>query len=143
MPARHNRGNGGIAAIGLFDGGEGWRFEAIDRVTGASRWIVDSPAVDLGFGAWSMDGIRFAATTQPEDATKRQAVIVDVASGALVNVPIPPDPGIQGFDADGALVLRERLTDAMQQTLGWRFLRVHPATSQIDRLSAPPANRPN
>ncbi|HTG41547.1 MAG TPA: hypothetical protein VK697_08025 [Methylomirabilota bacterium] len=133
----------GRVAIAHFDGSDGSRLEAIDTVTGASRWIVDSPAVDLGFGAWSADGTRFAATTQPEDATKRQAVIVDVASGALINIPIPPDPGIQGFDADGALVLRERLTDAMQQTRGWRFLRVDPATSKIEQLSVPPAIGPS
>jgi hypothetical protein len=133
----------GRLAIAHFDDSDGSRLEAIDTVTGASRWVVDVPAVDLGFGAWSPDGARFAATTQPEDATKRQAVIVDVASGAITNVPIPPDPGIQGFDADGALVLRERMTDAMQQTLGWRFLRIDPATAKIEQLSVPPAIGPS
>jgi hypothetical protein len=133
----------GRVAIAHFDGSDGSRLEAIDTATGASLWVVDAPAVDLGFGAWSSDGARFAATTQPEDATKRQAVIVDVASGAIMNVPIPPDPGIQGFDADGALVLRERLTDAKQQTLGWRFLRIDPATARIEQLSVPPAIGPS
>jgi hypothetical protein len=133
----------GHVAIARFDGSDGSRLEAIDTVTGASRWVVDAPAVDLGFGAWSPDGARFAATTQPEDATKRQAVIVDVATGTVVNVTIPPAPGIQGFDADGALVLRERLTDAKQQTLGWRFLRIDPATAQIEQLSVPPAIGPS
>ena len=133
----------GRVAIAQFDGSDGSRLEAIDTVTGASRWVVDAPAVDVGFGVWSTDGARFAATTQPEDATKRQAVVVDVASGAILNVPIPPDPGIQGFDADGALVLRERLTDAKQQTLGWRFLRIDPATARIEQLSVPPAIGPS
>jgi hypothetical protein len=133
----------GRVAIAHFDGTDRSRLEAIDTATGASRWVVDAPAIDLGFGVWSTDGARFAATTQPEDATKRQAVIVDVASGAIMNVPIPPDPGIQGFDADGALVLRERLTDAEQQTLGWRFLRIDPATARIEQLSVPPAIGPS
>ena len=133
----------GRVAIARFDGTSGSKLEAVDTVTGASRGVVDAPAVDVGFGAWSADGARFAATTQPEDATKRQAVVVDVASGSHAEVPIPPDPGIQGFDADGALVLRERLTDAKQQTLGWRFLRVDPATSTIEQLAVPPAIGPS
>src|SRR3989442_1775955 len=40
----------GRVAIAQFDGSDGSRLEAIDTATGASHWVVDAPAVDLGIG---------------------------------------------------------------------------------------------
>jgi hypothetical protein len=133
----------GKVAIGRFDDSDGPRLEAVDVVTGASRWIVDAPAVDLDLAVWSADGSRFAATVDGEDESKRQAVIVDVASGTVSQVPIPPDPIPQGFDDDGGLVLRQRLLDAQGQGLGWRFLRIDPATRAIEQMPIPPALGPH
>jgi hypothetical protein len=132
----------GRLAIAQFDENGGSHLEAVDTVTGASRWDVDAPVVDLGLGVWSSDGSRFAATTEPEEDTLREAVIVDVANGTVQRVSIPPDPDLQGFDSDGALVMRERLTDVLGQTLGWRFLRIDPATTTIEQLPVPPAIGP-
>ena len=133
---------GGLA-IAQFDEKGASRLEAVETASGKSRWIVDAPAVNIGLGVWSTDGDHFAAATEPEDAANREAVIVETATGTVVSVSIPDDATLQGFDADGALVLRQRLTDGQGTPLGWRFLRIDPATARIEQLPIPPAIGPS
>jgi hypothetical protein len=132
---------GGVA-IAQFNGSGASRLEAVDTATGTSRWVVDAPVVNLGLGVWSTEGDRFAGATEPEDAADREAVIVDAANGTVVRVSIPLDVVLQGFDGDGGLVLRQRLT-ADGNSLGWRFLRIDPANAKIEQLPIPPAIGPS
>jgi hypothetical protein len=123
-------------------GGDGTRLEGVVVGTGATIWGVDVPPAGVVEGVWSTDGRRFATTTAPDDRAAREVLVVDATNGAFARTTIPEGAVLQGFDPNGALVLRQRWPTLDGSNVGWQFLRIDSPTGEIERLAGPPVVGP-
>jgi hypothetical protein len=119
-------------------GGDGTRLEGVTVGTGAAIWAVEVPSAGVFEGVWSTDGRRFATTTAPDDPASREVLVVDATNGAVARTTIPESAALQGFDPNGALVLRQRWPTVDGGNVGWQFLRIDPPTGEIERLAGLP-----
>jgi hypothetical protein len=132
----------GTTGIAVLPGVDDQRLDAVSIATGAALWSARTPIAAVDQAAWADDGRHLGLATIGGDVTGSEAVVIDVASGAVVRVAIPDDAILQGFDRDGALVLRQRVVSPEGVNVGWRFLRVDPATATLERLVAVPVVGP-
>jgi hypothetical protein len=124
----------GTTAVSMVAGVDDQRLEAVSVATGATLWSARTPVAPPDQAAWSADGRRLAIASLGGDATAPEALVVDAASGSVVRVVIPDDAILQGFDVDGALILRQQLPSPEGVNVGWRFLRVDPVTATLQRV---------
>ncbi len=124
----------GTMAIALVPGPDEQQLEAVSIATGAAIWSVRTPAAPVETAVWSSDGRRIALASVGTDNRPREALIVDASTGAFSQGLIPDDAIVQGFDQDGALILRQHVPSPQGVVVSWRFLRVDPATLTIERL---------
>ena len=128
----------GTTAIALIPGNGDQQLEAVSIATGAAQWSARTPIAPVDQAAWAADGRHLALATIGGKATGREALVIDVADGGVVRVAIPDDAILQGFDRDGALILRQHVVSPQGVNVGWRFLRVDPTAATIERLLAVP-----
>ena len=129
----------GTMAIAVVPGpDDDQRLEAISIATGASLWSARTPAAPVDQASWSPDGTRIAIASIGSDKGPREAIVIDAATGAFARAVIPDDAIVQGFGADGGLVLRQHIPSPQGVNVGWRFLRLDPSTGTIERLAALP-----
>ena len=110
------------------------RLEGVPVATGATSWSLDLPPTGVLDGVWSIDGRRFATTTDPDDPDNRELIVVDSSSGLLARTALPDGTVLQGFEPGGALILRQRRLTRDGDVAGWQFLRLDPAVGRIERL---------
>jgi hypothetical protein len=127
----------GSVAVAALARRAGWRLDGVSVVDGSDLWTLEIAGVDLGEAVWSADGHRLALIARPADVGPTQAIVVDVRDGHGVRTIVPEGAVLQGFDGDNALILRERLPE--EQSVGWWFFRIDPATNSVDRTPGPPA----
>jgi hypothetical protein len=124
--------------VAVVPGGPDQELIGITIADGAVAWDVRTPTAPIDGAVWSPDGSHFAATTAGIDDEPRAVLVVEAATDRLVLAPIPEDAVLQGFDAEGGLVIRQRLPAPQATTATWRFLRFDPVTSVVERLIAAP-----
>ncbi|HET7702343.1 MAG TPA: hypothetical protein VFK35_03015 [Candidatus Limnocylindrales bacterium] len=127
----------GTLAVAIVPGIDEQELAAIDIATGQPRWSVRTPVAPLDAAVWSGDGRRFAIATLGSDARRREAIVVDAATGQFRGMEIPEDAILQGFESDGRLIVRRRLATAEAEA-AWQFLRIDPATGDGRPVTAPP-----
>jgi hypothetical protein len=110
------------------------RLEGVPVATGATSWSLDLPPTGVLDGVWSIDGRRFATTTDPDDPADRELIVVDSTSGLVARTALPDGALLQGFEPGGALILRQRRVTLDGDVAGWQFLRLDPAVGRIERL---------
>lgn len=128
----------GTTAIATLAGRDTDRLEAIAIADGSSLWQVDLPDDAVSEPTWSPDGLRIGLLRSPVEGGPTEALVIDARDGHVVRTIVPEDAVPQGFDADHALVLRQPLAGGEPARVGWRFLRIDPATNDVERLAAPP-----
>ena len=132
----------GTIAVALVPGRRTQRLEAISIADGTDLWELEMPSAQLDEAVWSADGRRIAVLSRPDEAGPIEAFVIDARDGHLLRAVVPEGVVIQGFDADDALILRERERPAQAASPTWRFFRVDPATNVVERLIVPPAVGP-
>jgi hypothetical protein len=130
-------------AVALIAGQDRSSLVGVDVSSGAERWHADVATQGLSEAVWSTDGRRLGLMSRPVDAGPTEAIVIDTTSGRLTRTIVSASSGPQGFDADGALVLREQQLDAQGATRGWRFLRIDPATNAVAPLTELPELGPS
>jgi hypothetical protein len=128
----------GRLAIALVPGAIDQELIAVTIADGGTVWQVRTPTAPIDAAVWSAGGDRFAVSTVGGENDAREAIVVEAASGHFVRGPIPEDAVLQGFDRDGALILRQRLPEDQGPTARWRFLRFDPRTAIVEQLIATP-----
>jgi len=128
----------GTVAIAVLPGDDTQHLEAVATADGSELWQLDLPGSSMDEPAWSADGLRLGTIRHPDDGGPTEAIVIDTRNGHLVRTIVPEDAVLQGFDADHALVLRQRLAEGESTTAAWRFLRIDPASNAVERLAAPP-----
>jgi hypothetical protein len=105
---------------------------------GAPLWSIRTPSAPVDQAVWSTDGRRLGLASIGGDSGPRVALTIDAASGRFIRATIPDDAILQGFDRDGALILRQHVPSPQGVNVGWRFLRIDPVTGTLDPLVALP-----
>lgn len=130
---------GGSIAVAVVPLGEDQELEAIAVASGTSLWRIRTPAAPLDDAQWSADGRRLALLTGGAEGVLRALLVVEAGNGTISRARVPDDAILQGFDAAGGAVVRQRLTDpAGDRTTGWRFLRFDPAVGTLDPVAGLP-----
>ena len=111
---------------------------AIALVPGPDDQQLGASSIATGAAVWSTDGTRVALASVGGDGRSREAIVVDASSGRSVQAVIPDDAIVQGFDATGGLILRQRLPSRQGVEVGWQFSRLDPASGATGRLTALP-----
>lgn len=124
----------GTIAIALVPGPDDQQLEALSIASGAVLWSIRTPAAPVETAVWSPDGRRVALSSIGTDNRPREALILNPQTGSFTSGLIPDDAIVQGFDPDGALILRQHDSSPLGVDVSWRFLRVDPGTMAIDRL---------
>ena len=128
----------GRLAIALVPGPVDQELIAVSVADGATLWTVRTPSAPVDATTWSTDGSRVALATSGGENEAREAIVVDAATGQFVRGVIPEDVVLQGFDRDGGLILRQRVPAPQAATAAWRFLRLDPLATSVERLIAAP-----
>jgi hypothetical protein len=128
----------GTMAIALVPAGGDQRLEAIAIADGTDLWQLTIPNAQLDEAVWSADGRRIAMLSRPDDAGPVEAFVIDARDGHLLRAIVPDDAVIQAFDADDALILRQRIDPVRAAAPSWTFFRIDPATNVVERLVVPP-----
>lgn len=126
----------GTLAVAIVPGLDEQELAALDIATGQPRWSVRTPVAPLDQAVWSADGRRFALATLGSDVRRREAIVVDAATGQFRGTEIPEDAILQGFDPGGGLIVRRRLPTAETEA-AWQFLRIDPTTGISRPVGAP------
>lgn len=127
----------GSVAVSILPGLDDQELAALEIASGHPLWTIRTPVAPLDEAVWSADGRRLALATLGSDARRREAIVVDVASGAFRGTAIPEDSRIQGFDPGAGLIVRRRLPTAGTDA-AWEFLRIDPTTGLSRPVPAPP-----
>ena len=127
----------GTVAIAIVPGIDEQELAALDIATGQPRWSVRMPVAPLDQAIWSADGRRLALATLGSDVRRREAIVIDAATGQFRGTEIAEDAILQGFEAGGGLIVRRRLPTPETQA-AWQFLRIDPATGTSRPVGAPP-----
>jgi len=128
----------GTTAIAMIPDSDDQELQAVSIATGAPIWSIRTPTASIEQAAWSGDGRRVALATIGAESGPREALVIDATDGRFVRVTIPEDAAVQGFDGDGALILRQHVGVPEDASLAWRFLRVDPTAATIERLAGVP-----
>ena len=132
----------GLMAVALVPGRGSQRLQAIAIADGAELWQLDVPIAQLDEAAWSADGRRIGVLSRPVEAGPVEAFVLDARNGHLVRTIVPEGAVIQAFDAEDALVLRQRVDEPGANAPSWRFFRIDPATNVVEQLGTPPVVGP-
>lgn len=128
----------GTLAIAAIPAADDQAIEAISVADGAPLWSIRTPPAALDNVAWTADGSRLAITSVGTDTAPRDLLVIDAGNGRLTRITIPDDALVQGFDASGALFLRQQVPSPQGVAISWRFLRIDPATFAIQTLAGLP-----
>ena len=124
----------GNVAVAVVAGRDDEELGAVSVSSGQTLWTIRTSLAAPDSAVWSADGRQLALTDGGTgEANDRAVIIVDAATGASRRVTIPNDALAQGFDPDGGLILRRRVSPDGPKT-SWQFLRVDPASGTIERL---------
>ena len=128
----------GATAIAMVPGTDDQMLAAVSIATGNSEWSIHTPTAPMDQAVWSADGRQVALASIGSNTAPREAIVIDATNGDFVRVEIPADAVVQGFDPDGALILRQHLPSSRDVNVGWRFLRVDEAMATVERVAALP-----
>ena len=128
----------GTIAVAVIPGTDEQRLDGVSIETGGTIWSATTPPAPVDGAVWAADGSRLALATIGTDSDTRQALVIDPTSGAVLAVGIPDDALLQGFDADGGLILRQHRVSKDGVNAGWDFLRIARDSLVVQRMAGAP-----